>query len=335
MRYKIVGLIIAMSIFSSFAQAQSGQDTTSVSIKMTNGSVYNGVIVSENSDSIKLNTKDFGIVSISKNNIVFNNLVSIETSDGNEFLGEIISENDQSVVLKTRKLGKITIAKSDIKTRKKVEPQQIKDGKLWFTNPQSTRYFWMPNGYGLKKGEGYYQNIWVLWNQVSYGITDYFSVGGGIVPLFLFAGSPTPIFATAKFSVPVVKNKVNIAGGAIAGTILGEDGMGFGILYGLSTFGSPDNNFSIGMGYGFTGEEWAAAPTFNLSGMLRIGSRAYLLTENYYFPAEGEDYFITSLGGRWIIKKAALDFGLFLPLNVGEFIAFPWLGFTIPFGNTN
>ena len=335
MKSRIIIFLFVLLFISNFITAQTIQDTTTISIELKDGSIYKGQFISESTDSVKIKMKGLGEISISKNEIVYDNLVSIETTDGNEFLGEIVKENDELIVLKTKDFGEISIFKNKIKSREDVEPQQIKGGKLWFGNPQSTRYFWAPNGYGLKKGEGYYQNIWVLWNQVSYGVTDNFSVGGGIIPLFLFAGSPTPVFATAKFSVPVVKNKVNVAGGAIVGAVLGEYETGFGILYGISTFGTPDNNISLGLGYGFTGEEWAPAPTINLSGMFRLGSRAYFLTENYFFSAEGENLFLTSLGGRWIIKKAALDFGLFLPLNAGEFIAFPWLGFTIPFGNTN
>jgi hypothetical protein len=42
-------------------------------------------------------------------------------------------------------------------------------------------------------------------------------------------------------------------------------------------------------------------------------------------------------GARWIIKKAALDFGLFAPVGAesDDFIVIPWLGFTIPFGKAN
>ncbi|MCK5730923.1 MAG: hypothetical protein KAH68_07605, partial [Draconibacterium sp.] len=287
-------------------------------------------------DSIRIKTVDFGIISISKDEIVIDNLVSIETTDGNEFLGEIIKEDSKSIVLKTRKLGELTISKSDIKSRKEVEFQQIKEGKYWFGNPQSTRYFWSPNGYGLKKGEGYYQNIWVLWNQFSYGLSDNFSVGGGVVPLFLFGGAPTPVFATAKFSVPIVENKVNIGGGAIVGTVLGQEETGFGILYGLSTFGTPDNNLSFGLGYGFAGGGWTTSPLINVNGMFRVTSRGYFITENYYINIDGESAIFLSLGGRWIIKKAALDYGLIFPIIEGVgFFAFPWLGFTIPFGNTN
>lgn len=263
-------------------------------------------------------------------------LVQIETTDGNTFVGEVVKEDSIKIVLVTEMLGEIAIPKSFIKSQKLVQSEKIKNGKLWFANPQSTRYFWSPNAYGLKKGEGYYQNIWVLWNQFSYGLSDNFSLGAGIIPTFLFAGSPTPVFATAKFSIPVVKDKVNLGAGAIAGTVLGEAETGFGILYGLSTFGSPDNNVTVGMGYGFAGGEWASSPMINVNGMFRITNRGYFITENYYLNADGENLVLLMLGGRWIIKKAALDYGLVIPVgDIGSFIAIPWLGFTIPFGKTN
>ncbi len=335
MIYKSISLLFIALILFGFVQAQTPQDTTAVSVNLKDGSVYKGQLISESSDSITIKMKGLGPVSIAKNEILNENLVSIETDDGNEFLGEIVKEDEKVIVLKTQNFGEITIYKNKIKTRKKVESHQIKQGKLWFDNPQSTRYLWAPNGYGLKKGEGYYQNIWVLWNQVTYGITNNFSVGGGVIPLFLFGGAPTPVFITAKVSVPIVKNKINVGGGVIAGTILGES-EGFGILYGLSTFGTPDNNVSVGLGYGFSGEEWASSPMINVNGMFRITSRGYIITENYYINMDGERAAFLSLGGRWIIKKAALDYGLIFPIIEGsEFIAFPWLGFTIPFGKTD
>ena len=263
-------------------------------------------------------------------------LVNIETIDGNEFIGQIVSEDSLKVVVKTEKLGEISIFRTDIKRQEILEVQQIKEGKYWFPNPQSTRYLWSPNGYGLKQGEGYYQNIWVLWNQFAYGLSDNFSIGGGIIPLFLFGGTPTPVFITAKFSIPVVENKFNIGAGAIAGTILGEEETGFGILYGLSTFGTPDNNVTVGMGYGFAGGEWASSPMININGMFRVSSRGYFITENYYINAGGENVVLITLGGRSIIKKAALDYGLVIPIaDIGQFVAIPWLGFTVPFGKTN
>jgi RNase P/RNase MRP subunit p29 len=331
-----ISLLLFVLTLTLLIHAQTNQDTTVVTLKTVNGGAYSGQIIFESPDSVKINTKDFGIITIAQKNIIRENLVTIETMDGNEFLGEIVSEDSNSVKLKTIKFGEITITKSDIKKRSEVKVQQIKDGKYWFPNPQSTRYFWSPNGYGLKKGEGYYQNIWVLWNQFSYGVSDNFSIGGGIIPIFLL-GAPTPVFATMKFSIPVKENKVNIAGGAILGYVIGESEAGLGILYGLSTFGTPDNNVTVGMGYGFAGGEWAKSPMINVNGMFRVSSRGYFITENYIIAGGDVGAVILSLGGRSIIKKAALDYGLILPLSADfdGFIALPWLGFTIPFGKTD
>jgi len=135
-----------------------------------------------------------------------------------------------------------------------------------------------------------------------------------------------------KFSIPVKENKVNIAVGAILGYVIGELKAKLGILYGLSTFGSPDNNVTVGMGYGFAGGEWGTAPMFNVNGIFRVSSRGYFITENYIISGGGETVAILSLGGRSIIKKVALDFGLFIPFysEMDTFVALPWLRFTVP-----
>lgn len=259
----------------------------------------------------------------------------IETRDGNEYIGQIVFQDQTSLKLKTEKLGEITIQKIDIKSMVALLKGRSKDGKYWLDNPQSTRYFWQPNGYGLKKGEAYYQNIWVFFNQVSVGVTDHFSVGAGIVPLFLFAGAPTPAWITPKFSVPVVEDKFNLGAGVLMGTVLGEPETGFGIAYGVTTFGSRDRNLSLGLGYGYAGGEWSNSPTVTVSGMIRTGERGYIVTENYFIGVGDETFVLFSIGGRRIVKRVGIDFALVIPSDTGgELFAFPILGLTVPFGNT-
>lgn len=257
-------------------------------------------------------------------------LYRIETKDGNEYVGKILYEDKETVRFKTESLGELNIRWLTIAKISEVNPVQIKDGEHWFDNPQATRYFWSPNGYGLKAGEAYYQNVWVLFNQVSVGLSDNVSIGAGLVPLFLFAGAPTPIWITPKVSIPVAKDKFNIGAGALLATVLGEDGTGFGILYGMTTFGNRDQNLSLGIGYGYAGGDLASAPTITVSGMLRTSRRGYFLTENYFIGGSEENFVMLSLGGRRIIKRAGLDFGLFIPVAQGEVIAIPWLGLTVP-----
>ncbi|QMU31406.1 hypothetical protein HUW48_01490 [Adhaeribacter radiodurans] len=214
-----------------------------------------------------------------------------------------------------------------------VNTKNLKNGAYWFENPQSTRYLFAPNGYGLRAGEGYYQNITVVVNQISVGITDNVSIGLGTVPLFLF-GASTPVWVLPKVSFPVVKDKFNVGAGALVGTVMGEESAGFGIVYGITTLGSRDKNISLGLGYGYAGGDWARTPTLTLSGMLRTGNRGYLLTENYLIGTADGSIGLITFGGRRIIKKVGLDFGLVLPAGseIDSFIAIPFLGLTVPFG---
>jgi hypothetical protein len=257
----------------------------------------------------------------------------IETNDGNEYIGIIQEQTPEKLRLKTDKLGEITILTADIKKISLVSQALAKDGTYWLDNPQATRYFWSPNGYSLKKGEGYYQNVWIMGNQAVYGLTNHLSAGVGMIPLFLFAGTSTPAWLTLKYSVPVVKDKLNLSAGALVGTVIGESTGAFGILYGMSTFGNKDKNLNIGAGWAFGGGEIAKIPTINISGMIRTGPKGYFITENYIIGTTDTFLAIISLGGRRIIKHTGLDFGGFIPIgsDVESFVVIPWLGFTIPF----
>lgn len=264
-------------------------------------------------------------------------LYRLESRDGNEYLGHILNQTTESIQFRTQKLGVLNFSRADIKTLTPIEANRLKNGKVWFDNPQATRYLFAPNGYGLKPGEGYYQNIWVFFNQVSVGITENISVGAGLVPLFLFAGTSTPVWVIPKISIPVVKDKFNVGAGALLGTVIGEEKAGFGIAYGITTFGDKDKNLSLGLGYGYAAGDWANSPTITLSGLVRTGNRGYLITENYLIGTGDGSVGLISLGGRRIIKKVGLDFGLAIPLqeDLNTFVAVPFLGFTVPFGQKN
>jgi hypothetical protein len=75
----------------------------------------------------------------------------IETNDGNEYIGIITSRNAENNVLKTIRLGEITLRVVDISRIETVLKDRIKNNLLWFDNVQATRYFFQPNGYGLKR----------------------------------------------------------------------------------------------------------------------------------------------------------------------------------------
>ncbi len=258
----------------------------------------------------------------------------VQLKDGNAFVGTIVETNSSVLVIITERYGRLTLQQADISHVEVLNKAKMVDGALWGENLQATRHLWAPNGYGLKKGEGYYQNIWVLFNQVSVGLSDNFSMGIGTVPLFLFSGTATPIWVTPKFSVPVKKDKLNMGGGALLGTVIGDD-ISFGIAYGLTTIGNRDKNITLGLGWGFGNDGWASSPTITLSTLVRTGPKGYFVSENYYIDAGGEPLVLISAGGRRMINKFSLDFALAIPFSqdLDSFIAVPFLGFSVPFGH--
>lgn len=260
-------------------------------------------------------------------------LWTIKTNDGNEYVGEIVLQTEKELKLRTQSLGTITLQLISIKKMEKVSFENIRNNEVWLENPEASRYFVNSSSYNLKKGEGYYQNVWVVFNQLTYGITDNFSLGVGTIPVFLFGADEVPIWLTPKVSIPVKEDELALGAGAFMGTVLGEDSS-FGILYGTSTFGSREKNLTLGLGYGYVDGDFASAPTVTLSAMIRTGKRGYFITDNYFLSTGDDTVGILSFGGRRLWSNVALDYGGIIPINgdTGDLIIIPWLGISFAFG---
>ncbi len=266
-------------------------------------------------------------------------LVIIETKVGNEFVGVVLDEDDDKLVLKTEVFGVLTIRKKLIARRRIIDSSQMVVGKSWDDNPQSTRYLLTPNGYGLKKGEGYYQNIWVLVNQFSYGFSNRFSISAGIIPIFFFGDAFGPVWVIPKFSIPIKEDDINMSAVAFIGTVAGESGGGAGFVFSNLTLGNRNRNWNFGIGWGYIAGEWAKRPVINISRMHRVSARSYLLTENYYLPSGYDSEFgvILSGGYRYMAKKVGIDFGLYVSYTPRDrdywsnWGGIPILGVTFPF----
>lgn len=261
-----------------------------------------------------------------------NNVWQVITINGNEYHGKLISKSDSTVVLETKNLGTITIKVDNIKKIIQVEVKNIVGDQVWMDNPQESRYFWAPSGYGLKKGEAYYQNVWLFFNQVAVGVTDNFSIGAGIVPIFLFGGSSSPIWITPKFSFYDKEESASFGVGGLFGTVTGEEDSSFGIVYGSATVGNRNKNFTFGLGYGYVGDDWASHPTLSFSGMIRTGKQGYFITESYFVSASDESLGLIGLGGRRIFNSVSLDYGGIIPIGGDGFGIIPWLGLVVSFG---
>lgn len=257
----------------------------------------------------------------------------ITTIDGNEFIGYILTETETTLEFSTATIGIINLQKNQIKKQERLLSDQTTGGLLWADNPMTYRYFWGNSGYNLKKGEKVYQNTWVLFNHLDMALSDQFTLGVGVMPLFLFAGSGTPLWVSPKIGIPIKKEKIHLGLGGLLGTVISQDfNANFGFVYGNVTFGNKNKHLSTGLGYGFADGEFANRPTVSIAGMIRLSKRGYLITENYFIDAGFENFAVLSLGGRYVGRKVTIDYGGYYFTNIGDLTIIPWLSLSIPFG---
>ncbi|MCK5782287.1 MAG: hypothetical protein KAH10_06830 [Flavobacteriales bacterium] len=256
-------------------------------------------------------TTVFGQIDVDSISKIENSVIKM--IDGDKYVGQIIRRDSTSILLKTSNADMI-IPTSSIKNIKRYDYF----GKYKFPNLHDTRYFFAPSAIPIKKGSGYYQNIEVVLNFVNYGVTNYFSIGGGFEFITLFSGEVPIIFLTPKVGFKI-SEKFHAGAGVLFGTKFANGSMGLPYL--ITTFGSSESNISIGGGVSISGETFGL-PVILFSGTARVSNYIALLTENYILVDNDNPYYIGIQGIRVISKENAFDIGL---------MVLPEIGFPIPF----
>jgi len=271
--------------------------------------------------------------------------VRLELKNGKTVGGQLIQKSETEVSIATSDLGKVTIPWSTIKSMNMVGKEEVDQ----LANPQPSRYFFAPSAIPLKKGDKYYQNALFLLNSFQAGITDHFSIGGGLVV-------PFAIFITPKIGYQIAE-KVHVGGGILFATSLIRDlNFGVGTVYGSFTYGTKEHNFTLNAGLGAVNEntgmgsedynwKFANKPMFTLSGMTRISKKVMLISENWIFSTKTVNYDgatgqylntetqyngIISVGIRLIGERSAFDIGFLSPSFSGP-SAIPYLAYNIKF----
>jgi hypothetical protein len=348
-------LICTLAKAQDLTAIMSGDTTSTFYITLEGNTVLSGKMIEKNDNVIVFKDFTVGKVTIQISKIkkllklTDSQYCLVTTSDGKKFTGLYVSQDEKEIVINTDDLGLLRIANDKIREIKLAEKEQIVLGKYFFPNPHPTRYLYGPSAIPLEKGEGYFQNTYILSNSVNIGLSDNFSMGGGIVIPFMF-------FVTPKFGFKVAKN-VHLGGGLLFATnISTEFSVGLGVGYGVLTLGSNEHNFTLGTGWGFFKDEvynsttqtskyeWQLnkRPIITVSGATRIAPKVSIVSENWFFPTKeytsyySENYSykyssVFSLGFRIMGEKHSFDFALVLPNFEDEVIGIPFLGYAFKF----
>lgn len=237
----------------------------------------------------------------------------IVSRGGSQMMGRILEIKDDEIVFQSE-LGTTDIKISDIKEIREIASSSLKEGTYWFPNPNQTRMFLSPTGRMLKKGEGYFNDIYIFFPSVAYGITDNITMGAGITIIPGIDIDKQIMYFTPKIGVAAVENFSLAVSGLIfripkAYDWDNDDAMAVGIIFGTGTYGTPDKSISFGLGYGFVDDELADKPAVMVGGEYRFARRAAFVTENWVFP--GTDNPLISYGIRLFGEQMAVDLGFF------------------------
>jgi hypothetical protein len=197
-----------------------------------------------------------------------------------------------SVVIETSYLGIHSLSKSKILKIEKMMSIKDSQSRRWFDNPHESRHFFAPTARNLKKGEGYFQDVYIIFGFVNYGITDNILIGGGTSIIPGIGLENQVFFLNPKLSFQVKEN-LYLGGGVFYGNFPNNEydevtnreqhsRQGAFIAYGLGTLGNRENNITLGIGYLNFKEASINKPIVMLGGMYRISRRAALVTENWF-----------------------------------------------------
>lgn len=260
-------------------------------------------------------------------------LVTIETIDDQSYFGKIVEQTDKTIVIETISQGQITLQKWAIKRIRYANKPIKSDNNStaeWFENPHPNQYILAPTGYGLGRGKLYFD---VTSLQMNYGVSDYFTIGGGLFPAIILQVPDVPFWLSAKVSIPVKENAVNFGFGGFYFNIIGEDELdgGVGVVYGAATFGDKNKNITFSFGNGFDSGQSTETPTASIGGTIRIRKKVYLSSENYFVFEQDNFFALISAGGRLSTEKINFDFGVFSLIlqdaDIPIFLPFARFGF--------
>ena len=276
----------------------------------------------------------------------------INTVSGATVIGRITAVNDLSVTFATD-MGSLVVAIADIKSLEEFPVENMKHGKFWFPNPNTTRLFLSPTGRMLEQGKGYFADYYVFVPMLSYGFNGYFNLSGGVSMIPFMPVEYQAVYLMPKFAI-VSGEQFSLAAGALLASTLDYLESGVGAVYTVATLGSPDYSLTAGIGYGFMWEPnwdyWSyystrngivlsgmQAPTFVVGGEARICRRMSLVTENWIVPGLYLDIpVVLSYGVRFFGQELSVDLGFINPLEVwsyGEplFPGIPYVDFVYNF----
>jgi hypothetical protein len=260
--------------------------------------------------------------------------VELEMKDRRFLKGKVLGVQKDSATFMDGSNNIYRIALSEIKNIHYVDESSVRR-KDWFNPPNRNRYLFSSSALPLKKGEIIISNAYLFLHSVQFGVSDKVTIGGGGD---LFAG--TIGYLTARVNLLKSEKHHFTAGGSLYffpadlfSNYTNDESVTIGMVSAASTWGDASNNFTLGAGYMYLGNEFLP-PIITIGATKRIAKKFGLVTENWaLFVGEKTGIpVIISVGARYYTKRSTLDLALFSDSEsvFGSFV--PYIAYSITVG---
>ncbi|HMC97459.1 MAG TPA: hypothetical protein VKG92_07400 [Flavobacteriales bacterium] len=178
----------------------------------------------------------------------------------------------------------------------------------------------MTSALSLDRGEGYYKNMMVTFNQVAIGITRNLSVGAGV---------DLASVVTTRTRGPVWFGRMQLSGDLSDLVHIGVSSFylnyplptaaelpddqktsGFGAALGMFTFGDADRQITVAGGWGHDGKRATRGPVLNFAAAYRVFPNVSVITEHWILSDPDKTFPLHTLGIRVIGEYLSMDAGV-------------------------
>lgn len=267
----------------------------------------------------------FGQVSPSEVKVDSSKTVEIELRNNSTLRGTVLSVSDTELELQ-QETGRTFVQLARIRAIREFDT--TRKGANWFANPNYSRLFFSPTAQPLQKGTGYYQNIYVFFNNVAYAVSDNIAFTGGFSMLPGINITDQLYFFTGKVGFEVADGHYLGGGLGTASASTFEEAL----LLGYTNYTHAFHRGSLTGGLTtFSIAEDIGTYAIYFGGDYRLIQRISFVTENFVFP-NVDDSLVLSYGLRFMGENMSFDLAFFRP-GLGTDIGFgiPYVDFVFNF----
>lgn len=260
--------------------------------------------------------------------VVSDTVMEIRLTDGSVLFGRIAAAEGDRITIASESGARTELDRAQIALIRPTLTRLV-NGERWNDDPNITRLFFGPTGRAIGKGTGYFAIYELFMPFLSYGVSDRVSISGG-TPIVPFATGE--LFYVAPKVTVVSKPGVDLATGVLA-FFAPDESESVGLLYGVGTFGSRDNAFTVGLGLPFitgSGDNFADRVVVMIGGEARMSQRTKFITESYFVP--GESGGVVAGGLRFFGERLSADAGLGVLVGDAVGCCLPIVNFVYSFG---